>query len=869
MGVQNTFFVDPDSFDVVPQPKAKLSGKACSVNDCRTCGLATKCGGPLPPVGRGRLGILVVADAPTAAEESRNAPFSSYGNRLLERVMAEQGINLLEDCRATYVVRCPLQKTSYEKAAACCYGQLDELIRKEKPSLIICTDARVFKWIAQPPFACKTELLRGIPFPVHRYNAWVLCVEPPATLVRTFMLLRGKRKQSCSERDLESFVSGKSNVLADDVTFIGRHLDEGLCRLGTTLPAVLDPSRCTALLNYDEAISAIRALKDANTPFGFDYETTCLSPWQGSGAKSITPWHPKADVLCVTWATSEDHGFFLPIVYGNYWSKSQREQLKAGWGAALSTDAPKWAYNAAFEYHWSREVIGATPRNLRCSMVAQHIVDHRRYSKKLEFNVFRYWGDVYKDEVSITKFADEPLHKALKYATLDSRYLMGLVSRQADFLQGELATAAEFFCSRHESLLEGEHDGILLDVDVLAPIEAEANRQLDQAIHDIMRSAEVQAFEDKYKSTFKPTTHEHVKQLLFEVMELPKPKVFEQGEVVDSETGGNVAINYLRTVLPTDHKAVPLLDALQTHSKLTTKLNFVKGFTANIHDDGLLHPSFLLSRTETYRSSAVDPNFQNPPKRDVLQADFRKAFRPYYGQLIAEVDAQASEVTTLGMLTNDDVLIGQILEGVDPHRFWASRLFGIPEDQVTKRVRFLAKQYFVFPEFYGSYFRSIYDNLIGCRQDGDPVLQLEQVEATEKLFWDTYKAVADWQVRILDTYKRYGYVTMPLGFRRYGPLSKNQIINTPVQGTSFHMLLEAFYRARRRATERGLRSRLVAEVHDSLVGDVFEEETHAFMRLLYEVMTEKQWDWQGRVPRRCDMALGPHWLALSEYTLPS
>ena len=166
------------------------------------------------------------------------------------------------------------------------------------------------------------------------------------------------------------------------------------------------------------------------------------------------------------------------------------------------------------------------------------------------------------------------------------------------------------------------------------------------------------------------------------------------------------------------------------------------------------------------------------------------------------------------------------IDGVDIHKEWADFL-GVS--------RFDGKNGFTFALFYGSYYKNIHADLVGR---GYSDLSIMRVQQAEREFWKKYRVVKRFQEGLLESYKKNGYVEMMHGFRRGGFLTRNEVINSPIQGTAFHLLLWSIIRLTKIAKEEGWKSRLIGQIHDSILTDVDNEETSHVVATIQRVMTE-------------------------------
>ena len=176
---------------------------------------------------------------------------------------------------------------------------------------------------------------------------------------------------------------------------------------------------------------------------------------------------------------------------------------------------------------------------------------------------------------------------------------------------------------------------------------------------------------------------------------------------------------------------------------------------------------------------------------------------------------------------------------------------------MTGTERFDGKNGFVFPEFYGSYHKTISPQYPQWHGES-------HVKEIEQQFWDVLQVTKKWQDGLVASYNECGYVETKLGFRRYGPLKKNEIINTPIQATAFHRLLLALIDSEDEMRKQHMRSEIIGQIHDDLVTDIFEDESDEIIDLQEEMMTKHVWDWDQGVPMEAEFALGENFLEMVE-----
>lgn len=321
-------------------------------------------------------------------------------------------------------------------------------------------------------------------------------------------------------------------------------------------------------------------------------------------------------------------------------------------------------------------------------------------------------------------------------------------------------------------------------------------------------------------------------------------------------------------------------DYLQAEKLKKAKSTYLLGIQAEVVD-GFAHVNYNLHTTKTFRGSCDNFNFQNLPVRDPAMAEIiRNCFiaRNDNYQLV-ETDYSGIEVKVTACYNKDPVLISYIKDTTkDMHRDMAAQCFKLKPSQVTKNVRYCGKNMFVFPQFYGDYFINnalalweaiarmklettegvgLYDHLAsnGIESLGDcdpkepavPGTFEHHLKQVERDFWKRrFKVYDAWKDKWFKMYLNQGYVETYTGFVVQGLYSRNEIINSPIQGDAFHCLLWCIIRLNKLLKKKKMRSKVVGQIHDSIVADVHKKELDDYLQMVKKVMTvdlPKVWKW--------------------------
>lgn len=296
--------------------------------------------------------------------------------------------------------------------------------------------------------------------------------------------------------------------------------------------------------------------------------------------------------------------------------------------------------------------------------------------------------------------------------------------------------------------------------------------------------------------------------------------------------------------------------------------------------DGFLHPSFNLHIPQTYRSSSDSPNFQNFPVRDKEISELiRSHFIARKNHVLVENDFKGIEVSVSACYHKDENFISYITTpGKDMHRDMAAQVYCLEPGQVSKDTRYGAKNKFVFPQFYGDFYvscakalwewidkgklkgpdgQSLYEHLkangikkLGaCDPEESPLKGTfeKHLQEVENDFWNNrFMQYGQWRKDWYKAYLQKGYFDMLTGFRVHGSLRRNMVVNYPVQGSAFHCLLWTLIQVNRMLRKYKMRSKIVGQIHDSLIGDVHRDELRDYLQLVEHVVTvqlRKHYTW--------------------------
>lgn len=351
---------------------------------------------------------------------------------------------------------------------------------------------------------------------------------------------------------------------------------------------------------------------------------------------------------------------------------------------------------------------------------------------------------------------------------------------------------------------------------------------------------------------------EQIRFLIYEHYKVPRSKLTATGL-------GSVDAEVLK-----DMDRFPFVDTLLRKRKLSKiKNTYLTGILREVSDDQRVHPFFNLQSVQTFRSSSSDPNFQNMPIRDPeLSKYVRDLFFPSGDKwALCEWDYAKLEVCFSACYNKDPALIREINDpDQDMHGDSAALIYKLPRSKVSKQARYSAKNGFVFPAFYGSYYvqtaNDLWKNIqkLSLEHDGVSLYDHlkkhgihdyedfeEHIRSVEDWLWnERFPVYTAWKKKWYDQYLKRGWFQTKTGFICQGFMRRNQVINYPIQGSAFHCLLFSLILFQEFLNSKSLRTKVVGQIHDSILLDLYLPEKDIVFAKLYEIMVgvvPYRWPW--------------------------
>lgn len=307
-----------------------------------------------------------------------------------------------------------------------------------------------------------------------------------------------------------------------------------------------------------------------------------------------------------------------------------------------------------------------------------------------------------------------------------------------------------------------------------------------------------------------------------------------------------------------EHEIVPLITEYRQNTKL--KSTYIDGLIAAISErDGRVHSSFNQTVTATGRLSSTEPNLQNIPVRHAMGREIRKAFVPSTPEhILIDADYSQIELRVMAAMSGDETMLDIFKNDLDIHTKTAAEVNGVTEDLVTPAMRSNAKAV-NFGIIYG-----MSDFGLGKDLNIPRWVAKRYIEA----YFATYPGVEIFLEEAIEFAKENGYAVTLFGRRRYLPelAESNKYItkqfgervarNMPVQGTAADIMKIAMINVYNELKNRGLKAKMILQVHDELLIDAPKVEASEVEKILISCMENAA---DIGVPLKVSAASGKTW----------
>ncbi|MGM5468898.1 DNA polymerase I [Flavobacteriaceae bacterium LMO-SS05] len=567
----------------------------------------------------------------------------------------------------------------------------------------------------------------------------------------------------------------------------------------------------------------------------FDTETTGIDP--------IT-----AELVGIAFSWEAGKGFYLPFPENRTEAQELIEQLRPFFEAE---HIEKIGQNLKYDIKVLAKYNIAVKGKLFDTMLAHYLInpDMRHNMNVLAETYLNYTpipiedliGKSGKNQLSMR---DVPLEKQTEYAVEDADITLQL----KEHFQNELS----------EANIQTLFDDIEIPlVRVLAAMELEGINLDAQFLNDLSKvlDEDIKTLEANiYKESgeeFNIASPKQLGDILFDKLKLvDKPKKTKTGQYATSED--------ILSYLAKDHEIIRHILEYRGLAKL--KSTYIDALPLQVEPStGRVHTDYMQTVAATGRLSSNNPNLQNIPIRTERGRQVRKAFIPKnedYTLLAA--DYSQIELRIIAALSEEENMINAFKNGEDIHASTASKVFNVPLNEVTREQRSNAKTV-NFGIIYGV-------SAFGLSNQTD----LSRGEAKDLIdtYYTTYPKLRNFISKQVDFARDNGYVQTVLGRRRYlkdinsrnavvRSAAERNAVNAPIQGSAADIIKIAMIQIYNKLEAGQYKTKMLLQVHDELVFDVYKPELEAIKTL---VKTEMENAYKLSVPLDVDLGFGNNWL---------
>ena len=560
----------------------------------------------------------------------------------------------------------------------------------------------------------------------------------------------------------------------------------------------------------------------------------------------------RADIVGISLAIREGEGYYIPVGHSAGTNLPLEEVLAALRGPMTDPKIGKIAHNAKYDYIvLAKEGLHVSPLSFD-TMLAEFIVDPGSRNLGLKNLAFVKLGEemtriedlIGRGKKQVT-MAEVPIESAAPYAVADAEVtlrLLPIVKQELQRVNGE-KLLYEIDLPLTPVLADMEMAGISLDL----PFFQETGKRLEQRMAEI----EKQVYEGVGKP-FNLNSTQQLSDVLFNRLGLEPP-----------DRGNKTASGHFSTsagVLDLLRGKHPVVDLVLEHRELSKlKSTYVDALQAAINSKtGCVHTSYSQIGAVTGRLSSSNPNLQNIPIRSEEGRRLRHGFVAGRGNVLLSADYSQIELRIVAHMAQDESMLAAFRAGEDIHATTAAAIYGIKPEEVSSRMRRIAK---------GVNFGLIYGmSVFGLTRYTE--LTLAEAETFVKTYFQKFPGVKRYLDGIRKLAAQQGYVETLLGRRRYFPAlqskanvqvknrEEREAINAPVQGTAADIMKIAMLKIPPALQQAGLKARMLLQVHDELVFECPAEEMKETARIVQQIMANA---YPLSIPLSTEARYGENW----------
>ena len=594
------------------------------------------------------------------------------------------------------------------------------------------------------------------------------------------------------------------------------------------------------LANTPELLVDVLAHVSAADTFCFDTETT--------GLNVITD-RP----IGVSISVGAEGSWYIPLINKHLAGLSTEQVIECVTVMLQSPDKLKVGHNIKFDLQMLANIGIAVSGPFADTMVADYLIDANARFHNLDACCLKY----------------------LNYQKIPTSSLIG-ANGEISMLSADLDDLTTYACEdadltlrlyRHmepllkeAGLLDVFRDVEMLLVPVLASMEQRGIfvdkshlQELDIKLTDMILKLEDQIY-DLAGEEFNINSPKQLGNIIFERLKI-------------HESLGVKSIKKTKTGYSTDESVLSKLSAhdlprtiLEYRTAFKLKNTYVSSLPTLINgQSGRVHTSFHQTVTATGRLSSSEPNLQNIPIRSELGQSIRKAFKPSsQDSVIISADYSQIELRMLAHLADEKALLQAFQDKEDIHQLTASKIFSVSPSEVTQDMRSRAKA-INFGIIYG----------MGPRRlAADTGVTLAEATVFIDKYFAGYPGISTYINNSIKLAREHGYCETITGRRRPLPelsysggraaaSAENIAVNTPIQGSAADLIKLAMIKIEDRFKAKGLKSKMILQVHDELLFECPKEEIDEAVDIIKDSMEHAM---TLKVPLDVQIGIGSNWL---------
>lgn len=606
--------------------------------------------------------------------------------------------------------------------------------------------------------------------------------------------------------------------------------------LQTNFKTINDVEHTYELVDSPEKVKNLISILEQNKEFCFDSETTSLSTLD-------------AEIVGLSFSVKPFYAYYVPVSANKEEASALLEKFKPVFS---DTSKTLIGQNIKYDYQVLKNYNIDILNRMFDTMVAHFLImpDMRHnmdvlsqtYLNYLPVSIETLIGKKGKEQGTMR---DVEVEKIKDYAAEDADVTLQLKEVFAPKLKEN--DVEKLFNEVEVPLIKVlaniEREGINLDVNALHEFSAQLQNDITQVEKEI---------QDHAGTKFNVSSPKQVGEILFEYLKIvEKPKKTKTGQYATGED-----------VLSKLENAHPIVSKILDYRELVKLKNtYVDTLPLLVNEKThRIHTSFNQVVAVTGRLSSDNPNLQNIPIRTERGRQIRKAFIPRDSDhILLSADYSQIELRIVASISGDKNMCEAFQLGKDIHTATAAKVFGVAEADVTKEMRYKSKSV-NFGIIYGQGAFGLSENL-----------NISRGEAKELIdnYFKEYGAIKSYMDDTINFARENGYVKTLLGRKRWlrditsnnatvRSYAERNAINAPIQGSAADMIKVAMINIYNELERQNFKTKMLLQVHDELVFDVYKPELERVKPIIEKLMSEAL---PLAVPVEVGLGTGENWLA--------